>query len=106
MVIDTDITISEVCNDDITIRENATLTFNGIANGCITVESSSKLIMNGVCTDDICIHSTATAEINGVVNNNVVNYGHIIISGIVEHLINVLGKCDIRPGSIVDGKRY
>ena len=99
-------TITDICNEDITITDSGTLSIKGIVNGDITIQSGGTLILHGIANGNILVSPLSTAEIYGTATNSIVNKGHVCIYGIVDTLINQSGTTDINNGAFVNGIQY
>lgn len=103
MIVSEDLQFNDICEEDIVIESGGFLTLSGIANKNITVKNNGILTLNGICDGDIHISENSKVIIRGIANANVVNYGKLQISGIVNHLINFSDDAEILPGPVVDG---
>lgn len=104
MIIDTDTTISKVCNDDLTVTNNSTLIITGICDKKVIVEENSNVIVSGVCKD-LEILKNSSAKISGTVDH-LINRGNVVISGIVDNLEDFSKNTTIETGAYVNGKEF
>ena len=104
MLIDTDITISNTCDENIIVTNNATLIVKGICSNKITLQPNCNLFLIGKC-NELEINYSSSATIEGTAKH-VVNKGNLTINGTVNHLEDLSKSATINEGSIVDNKQY
>lgn len=101
MIVTSDVTIINPCNEDITVINGSCLKVLGMINGNISVEENSNLIVNGFVVGNITINQNATANIHGTVNGSVLNYGKLSVFGVIQNLHNFSGELTIDSKAII-----
>lgn len=104
MIIENDTTLSNVCNNDITVSNCSTLTIKGICSKTVLVKSECTVIVTGIC-HKLELLENSSAKINGTVHH-LINHGNIYISGTVKQLDDLSKNTVIEPGSIVNNVKH
>ena len=104
MLINSDTTINNCCNEDITVSSNTSLTLKGICSKTITLQPNSNLVLTGIC-NKLEISNNSSAVVTGTVSH-IINKGSITIDGIVDKLEDISKNAVINNGAIINGKKY
>lgn len=104
MIIDTDTTITNVCDNELIVKNNSTLIVDGICAKKVTINENSNIVVKGMCNDlEICKNSHALVV--GTVEH-LINYGHLSVSGTIHYLENFSQDVTIEDGASINNRKH